>query len=46
MEPDPLVRGVEHGWAIRLSAALGALVTGGVIVASRRFGHHGAAVAS
>ena len=33
-------------WQLALSAALGALVTGGVIVGSRRFGHHGAAVAS
>ena len=33
-------------WQLALSAALGALVTGGIVVGSRRFGHHGAAVAS
>ena len=33
-------------WQLALSAALGALVTGGVVVGSRRFSHHGTAVAS
>ena len=33
-------------WQLALSAALGALITGGVVVGSRRFGHDGAAVAS
>ena len=33
-------------WQLALSAALGALVTAGVVVGSRRFGHRGEAVAS
>lgn len=33
-------------WQLALSAALGALVTAGVVVGSRRVGHHGEAVAS
>ena len=33
-------------WQLALSAALGALVTAGVVVGSRRVGHHGDAVAT
>jgi hypothetical protein len=33
-------------WQLALSAALGALVTGGVVLGSRRFSHHGTAIAS
>lgn len=45
VEPAPAGGGKAAAWQLALSAALGAAVTGGAVVASRQVSQHGHAVA-